>query len=1707
MKFLRNRLVNRTISIFFLLVFIQSLVLPNYSYALTSGPHQPEYTSYDEPGASDMVNLLTGDFSFSLPIIDVPGPEGNFSLPLTYNAGIGTEQQASWVGLGWNINAGAILRHINSFPDDAVGQEQNVTVQDLTGFSGWDTKIWGIGQFGYNNSMGHFGNLSLLSIVNAEWTEHYTSVGVAGVNVTSNGVKFDGMQAASAAMTVASFGAAGIEGGFAAAAKEAAINLAVSAAIDGAMTLARGGNDLAPKTVPGYWEYSKHKKTTFIGIGRVKEYRVWLDKSRVERMYGALYLGNAPVEPYVDSGGNTSLGLQLNGTTTTLYKFPMSSATANFGAASDINYEPDPNVTYYAVKSPTFLAYDNFNVQAAGISGGITPYRLDVGSVSVPREMTANHERLAPVQYLKNDGTPGSYKVPFIYKGQPANSYFHQMGALTSLTSPAFYMGISSSLTDIPGQNKRLNYLIDDFTLGNQRISANIPSTNQIPQGNHVEWLSNNEVASSKQYSSRYMDFLSPGTESTISATSDRYIFRTTPSVGSTITYSSTPSFNYLTIPVAAENLSKILVNDYIDLNVTYYASSADYDNGNSGGGGYQEFTNIQVTGKTSNSIAVANDSRFAAIAGKNAVIEVRIKKSIQSTSTIGAFCITAIDGMTYHFGFPIYDYENYSEIHKISDPVNNRSVIKRNHPFATSWLLTAITGPDFIDRDANGMIDETDWGKWIKFNYGLQMSDYNWRLPYSGNKPVTLSEEAFTSGKKQLVFLNSIETRSHVALFMKSGRSDGKSANSYVSQFPLKLDEIQLLTREHYKTLTKLVAQGGFGMPELSNQFTTLYTNSTLSAGALDYVKRNCERRVVFTYDYSLCPGTSNSIAGGKLTLTRLSIVGRNDLKAVPDYKFEYGFNPAYGATKWDNYGMYLPTGGTLSNTHDPSSSSADAAAWSLTKVTTPLGMDLAVNYERDVYTSVSGTPNIEQTGSSIYIAQPQPAYSVPTTGVYVPNASIYVPGEKVYVDGSVTFKCMGDTYYTTRQFIDYFTITLVNTASNYIEFGTDFMGLGNCAAFEVNSRLGAVYKTNISRNGGNLRVGSIVTSDEFGNQTKMRYLYNNDPVPAQPNGYSSGVVSKDQQLILHPRARALNTMTEYPSTPVMYSKVTVLSGKLANDNDYHTKLVYEFETPHYDQFKYTAIWSQNSNLINTYNGKNDYFSLAEHRIEDRTSQIGRLKSIKTYAFNNPAPVTTQTLTYTSDILNNGVNNYHGIYASGVLMFDRVTGATSNDKVHKLGRTTLLNYPWVLSKTVSSKDGFTSEVETKSWNFLTGLPNERWTTSSLGVKLKTLTIPAYSKAGYSEMGSKAQNVANKNMLIQEAESYTYRIDAAGQTLGLVDATAQTWKKDWNNYRFYNSTTGVYSDGDDEPVGVGIWRKGPAYVWKGNYGRLNPDGTSSFSPTDEFNFSGSNALWQYTGEFTKFDHYGMPLESKDLNNIYSSIIMGYKDGATLARCANARYNEITFSSAEDLYADKPYFGGEVTLGGGTVKYLSKGQTITTHTGDAVVALSSGYAFTFKTSGLEAGKRYRTAVWTNNTNGRIYYKINGGSEVLSSAPTSSKLVNGWYLIDLELPVQASAFSLEVGVKSTSGEVYFDDFRFQPSDAAMTCYVYPPSDFEFTATSSTYSNFNYVLDNDNFFTKFEHNERGLLTKTYRESFKYGVKLISESKDNYRRFNVNQ
>ena len=121
---LRSSLFARILSVYVLVNFLFTLVFPTMAMALTSGPYSPEFSDFTPVSATDMVNLFSGDFSYNVPIVEVPGPHNSgYAVSLSYNSGASSETEASWVGFGWTLNPGAINRELRGFPDEYAGQK------------------------------------------------------------------------------------------------------------------------------------------------------------------------------------------------------------------------------------------------------------------------------------------------------------------------------------------------------------------------------------------------------------------------------------------------------------------------------------------------------------------------------------------------------------------------------------------------------------------------------------------------------------------------------------------------------------------------------------------------------------------------------------------------------------------------------------------------------------------------------------------------------------------------------------------------------------------------------------------------------------------------------------------------------------------------------------------------------------------------------------------------------------------------------------------------------------------------------------------------------------------------------------------------------------------------------------------------------------------------------------------------------------------------------------------------------------------------------------------------------------------------------------------------------------------------------------------------------------------------------------------------
>jgi hypothetical protein len=295
----------------------------------------------------------------------------------------------------------------------------------------------------------------------------------------------------------------------------------------------------------------------------------------------------------------------------------------------------------------------------------------------------------------------------------------------------------------------------------------------------------------------------------------------------------------------------------------------------------------------------------------------------------IGGFMITNSSGVTYHYALPVYAYGESSTTENVYG-VQRFNTQSRDTPYATSWLLTAVTGPDYVDINNNGLADQGDWGYWVDFEYGKWNSDYVWRTPYSGaKKDIDQSFQYHSTGHKELYYLDAIVTPTHTALFSKEIRNDGSSAavpdgvqDYHHTTAQMRLNDVILFNNKDLnKTIDQIRAMGTNDAASYV-LVTKAVINNNDPTHTINYVQtpqkvHNSEnvidwfdilalnlnakviRDVKLTYDYSLCQGTPNGFntnyLAGKLTLTSLTLLGKQGQASIPPTTFDYDL-PAEG-------------------------------------------------------------------------------------------------------------------------------------------------------------------------------------------------------------------------------------------------------------------------------------------------------------------------------------------------------------------------------------------------------------------------------------------------------------------------------------------------------------------------------------------------------------------------------------------------------------------------------------------------------------------------------------------------------------------------------------------------------------------------------------------------------------------------------------------
>ncbi len=309
--------------------------------------------------------------------------------------------------------------------------------------------------------------------------------------------------------------------------------------------------------------------------------------------------------------------------------------------------------------------------------------------------------------------------------------------------------------------------------------------------------------------------------------------------------------------------------------------------------------------------------------------------------------------------------------------------------PYPTSFLLSAILSPDYVDVTGNGISDD-DLGTAIKFKYVKLNGSYKWRAPYSADQ--ANFNEGFISdpkddranlvyGEKEIWYLESVESSTMIAVFETSDRVDGlgvTSASGKVDKnFKLrKLDKIKLYSKADYRK------NGSNATPIKTANFVY---NESLYRG----VPNNSANA-----DGNL---TSDPVKGGKLTLVKVYFTfGKSSRASYNPYEFEYDTRPVnntiisglpaipaadaeytdnYTTRQTDRWGSYKKSffnrgvnTRQLNNSEFPYTLQQDAnspynvsalnnlliSKWQLTKIKTPAGSIISVEYESDNYAYV---------------------------------------------------------------------------------------------------------------------------------------------------------------------------------------------------------------------------------------------------------------------------------------------------------------------------------------------------------------------------------------------------------------------------------------------------------------------------------------------------------------------------------------------------------------------------------------------------------------------------------------------------------------------------------------------------------------------------------------------------------------------------------
>jgi YD repeat-containing protein len=610
--------------------------------------------------------MVTGDLTYNIPLLEVPGPAGSYPLSLSYHAGIMPGEEASWVGLGWTLNPGAITRSVNGFPDDF----SNVTTYDRVYWEGGQTDTYSLGvTVGING---------LASVSAGLQVSHdtYRGVGVGGYVGLSLGPKFgDSMNAGvNVSVGISPYGGAYVSAGVSA-------GIGVAQGSNSAVSLGVGAGIT---TNFNSVSYSGGVGLSLSGGKQVRENR------RSSSLLGA---------SISSSGGQTSTSMTIG------------------GGSVNVN-----------------------NSKVGQISTSTSGFSFDV-PILPALSLSFSHQRTRYwMDQTENVATNG---VLFAPTTSNVVTNFDQK-AFDSYTLPQY-----ESTVDPNKEAGASFFNYDDYSVSAQGIAGSIKpylAKDLIFRQNRKIKKENKEEIIQVNYSTQ-------------GHTTGKREFR-----------------------FVNEFSNKNMVSgmDWQSANTPNYGTGLSGETANTGFAGRKLFGSRDVSWFTNSEILSNGATKLLNTKSTG------FFRENKPANQIGGFKIISETGVTYHFSLPAYAEDEYQYSENINKPDGHTfNEFKKPEKYAYAWLLTAITGPDFVDRggngnSGNGILDSSDWGYWVEFNYGLWTDKFAWRNPSIGfNIDIDNNFKNYSSGKREIYFLDYMQTASHTAMFVKSMRQDAKSVGA----------------------------------------------------------------------------------------------------------------------------------------------------------------------------------------------------------------------------------------------------------------------------------------------------------------------------------------------------------------------------------------------------------------------------------------------------------------------------------------------------------------------------------------------------------------------------------------------------------------------------------------------------------------------------------------------------------------------------------------------------------------------------------------------------------------------------------------------------------------------------------------------------------------------------------------------------------------